>query len=202
MKRKQKYIISIMLVCIFLGINVKFVKAEPKLATKEKLECFLTSVTTRVYPMNTDEKFPLTDDVMWNVIYKMNWNYSLIPSNKKVHIHGYDCSFFTKKELDNFAYSLFGKKFKNIKNLKYGYYNSPKYGMGCYIMPADGDLPIVAHINKIKKMKSKIKVYYQGIPEFELGENHEDYGDFEAVFKKNKKSPIGYQLVSLKRSNN
>lgn len=197
MKQKHKYILSIILVCIFLGLNINFVKAEPKLTTNEKLEYFLTAVTTRVYSTNTNKKLPLTDDIMWNVIYKMNWNYSLISSNKKVRIQDYDCSFFTKNELNKFAHSLFGKKFKNLKNLKYGYYNSSKYGAGAYIMPADGDLPIVAHIKKIKKMDSKIKVYYQGIPEFDTDEDYS--GNFEAILKKNKKSPIGYQLISLKK---
>lgn len=196
MKKKQKYILSIILVFIFLGLNINFVRVEAKSTQKEKLEYFLTTVTTSVYPNNIDEKSSLTDDVMWITIYHMNWYYSLIPSNKKVHIHGYDCSFFTKKELDKFAYSLFGKNFKNLKNLKYGYYNSSKYGAGAYIMPADGNLPIVAHIKKIKKIGSKIKVYYQGIPEFDTDE---DCGNFEAIFKKNKKSPIGYQFISLKK---
>lgn len=211
----KKYLLKILIVfvcSISLATNVAVVSAKNVITPKQKqkIEEFLEGVMHRT---NQEKNWQtvkqgtkksakqFSDDVLIGTIRELTRGSQIIKPVYSIHYtemgREMEEEFITSKQMQNFAVQLFGKKIKNGRK-HHMYKKHPTYGGG-YAMPnADGEIYIITNINTVKKIKNGIAVTFSSSYEMGLGFS----GNYKAVFKTNKKSPIGYTLISIKKLKN
>ena len=208
----KKYLLKILIVfvcSISLATNVVVVSAKSAVTPKQKqkIENFLIGVmhwidvekkwyTVKQGTKKSAKQF--SDDVLIGTVWELaRGNRIIKPSYYTIRDYGMKEWFVTSKQMQNFAVQLFGKKIKNGRK-NYMYEKHPTYGEGYRIINADGETYVIPNIITVKKIKNGIVVIFSSAYERIYG----FAGNYKAVFKTNKKSPIGYTLISIKKLKN
>ena len=134
-----------------------------------------------------------SDNVLLGTVWELDHVYGVVKAKYKiVPSYGGQQDFITVKEMNQITTQLFGRRIKNGKSHSM-YQSSSPYGAGYAIPQVDGEEATVAQINGVKKTKNGIIVTFSSAKEI----TGTFYGNYKAVLKTNKKSPVKYTLLSI-----